>query len=84
MFRPSGPSQATIIDTGTVLRKRVRGIQLADVAYERTGALTSTIHNVGAQSETGTGWTGGIVELIASRAVWADALRDKVEASQRT
>lgn len=83
MFRPSGPSFMTMIDTGGAIKKRVRGVALADVAYARSGPLDSTVHNVGAQSETGNGWSGGIAELISSRQVWTDDLRNKIEASQK-
>ncbi|MEF2979119.1 arabinofuranosidase catalytic domain-containing protein [Subtercola sp. YIM 133946] len=81
-FPVTQASRFTILDNGAVMKKRVRGTALADVAYTRSGSHTFTQNFIGAPSTTGTGWSGSIAELIAVKTVWDAPTLLKVENSQ--
>ncbi|QJU54324.1 arabinofuranosidase catalytic domain-containing protein [Herbiconiux sp. KACC 21604] len=83
-FPAATASRFVVRDTGTVWKKRVRGTDLADVAYTRAGAHSFTQHYIGAPSTTGTGWSGAIGELIGARKVWSADELSLIAASQNS
>lgn len=81
-FQPGVPAQFTVIDTGSVFKKRVKKTNLADITYTRTGTTTDRFAvNGRARAGAENGWRGMFMgELLVAHTAWDDTSRDKVEA----
>lgn len=85
-FQPGVPAQFTVIDTGSVFKKRVKKTNLADIPYTRTGATTDRFSvNGRARAGAENGWRGMFMgELLVAHTAWDDAARDIVENHEST